>query len=120
MFSADNTGLILVWRTTISDSKRHQPCHPWCVEKVQETILFVMFDPNLHITPCTYNVSDGGFLATNEIEKNCETLHVLSWQRIDERELVGVAINMLQLHPNGRCLLIHAKDSVLRVMDLRM
>nr|XP_040056138.1 jouberin isoform X1 [Gasterosteus aculeatus aculeatus]XP_040056139.1 jouberin isoform X1 [Gasterosteus aculeatus aculeatus] len=73
MFSADNTGLILVWRTTISDSKRHQPCHPWCVEK-----------------------------------------------RIDERELVGVPINMLQLHPNGRCLLIHAKDSVLRVMDLRI
>uniref|UniRef100_A0AAQ4P1B4 Abelson helper integration site 1 n=1 Tax=Gasterosteus aculeatus aculeatus TaxID=481459 RepID=A0AAQ4P1B4_GASAC len=63
MFSADNTGLILVWRTTISDSKRHQ---------------------------------------------------------IDERELVGVPINMLQLHPNGRCLLIHAKDSVLRVMDLRI
>ncbi|XP_037342644.2 jouberin [Pungitius pungitius] len=73
MFSADNTGLILVWKTTISDSKRHQPCHHWCIEK-----------------------------------------------KIDESDLRGVPINMLQLHPNGRCLLIHAKDSVLRVMDLRI
>ncbi|KAM8913694.1 jouberin [Spinachia spinachia] len=73
MFSADNTGLILVWRTTISERKRHQPCHHWCIEK-----------------------------------------------KIDESDLRVVPINMLQLHPNGRCLLIHAKDSVLRVMDLRI
>ncbi|XP_068437045.1 jouberin isoform X2 [Clinocottus analis] len=73
MFSADNTGLILVWKTSINDSKRHQPCHRWCVE-----------------------------------------------MKIDESDLKGVPINMLQLHPNGRCLLIHAKDSVLRVMDLRI
>lgn len=43
-----------------------------------------------------------------------------SWQKIDECDLSGVPINMLQLHPNGRCLLIHAKDSVLRMMDLRI
>ncbi|XP_031703160.1 jouberin [Anarrhichthys ocellatus] len=73
MFSADSTGLILVWRTTINDSKRHHPCHRWSIEK-----------------------------------------------KIDESDLRGVPINMLQLHPNGRCLLIHAKDSVLRVMDLRI
>ncbi|KAM6917304.1 jouberin isoform 2-T2 [Lycodopsis pacificus] len=73
MFSADSTGLILVWRTTINDSKRHHPCHRWSIEK-----------------------------------------------KIEESDLRGVPINMLQLHPNGRCLLIHAKDSVLRVMDLRI
>ncbi|KAK9534080.1 hypothetical protein VZT92_009153 [Zoarces viviparus] len=73
MFSADSTGLILVWRTTINNSKRHHPCHRWSIEK-----------------------------------------------KIDESDLRGVPINMLQLHPNGRCLLIHAKDSVLRVMDLRI
>ncbi|XP_054470368.1 jouberin [Anoplopoma fimbria] len=73
MFSADNTGLILVWKTTINDSKRHPPSQRWCIEK-----------------------------------------------KIDESDLRGVPINMLQLHPNGRCLLIHAKDSVLRVMDLRI
>ncbi|KAG7511232.1 hypothetical protein JOB18_044567 [Solea senegalensis] len=38
----------------------------------------------------------------------------------DERDLSGVPINRLQLHPNGRCLLIHAKDSILRMMDLRI
>lgn len=43
-----------------------------------------------------------------------------SFQRIEERDLRGVPITMLQLHPNGRCLLIHAQDSVLRMMDLRM
>lgn len=44
----------------------------------------------------------------------------LSLQTIGEKDLSGIPINMLQLHPNGRCLLIHAKDSVLRMMDLRM
>uniref|UniRef100_A0A3B5L2M6 Abelson helper integration site 1 n=1 Tax=Xiphophorus couchianus TaxID=32473 RepID=A0A3B5L2M6_9TELE len=38
----------------------------------------------------------------------------------DFSDLRGIPINMLQLHPNGRCLLIHAKDSVLRMMDLRI
>ena len=41
-------------------------------------------------------------------------------QRIEERDLGGTPINLLEVHPNGRRLLIHAKDSVLRVMDLRM
>ncbi|XP_038585045.1 jouberin [Micropterus salmoides] len=73
MFSADNTGLIIVWKTSVNDSKQRQSCHRWCTEK-----------------------------------------------KIEESDLRGVPINMLQLHPNGRCLLIHAKDSVLRMMDLRI
>ncbi|XP_076013611.1 jouberin isoform X2 [Genypterus blacodes] len=71
MFSADNAGLIIVWKTAVNDTK--QPCQRWCIEK-----------------------------------------------NIDEGDLSGIAINMLQVHPNGRCLLIHAKDSVLRMMDLRI
>uniref|UniRef100_A0A8D3CBV0 Abelson helper integration site 1 n=1 Tax=Scophthalmus maximus TaxID=52904 RepID=A0A8D3CBV0_SCOMX len=71
MFSADNTGLIVVWKTSVNDGR--QPCHHWCIEK-----------------------------------------------KVDESDLRGIPINMLQLHPNGRCLLIHAKDSVLRMMDLRI
>uniref|UniRef100_A0A3Q3KJE7 SH3 domain-containing protein n=1 Tax=Monopterus albus TaxID=43700 RepID=A0A3Q3KJE7_MONAL len=74
MFSADNTGLIIVWKTSVTDSRRQQqPCHHWCIEK-----------------------------------------------KIDESDLRGIPINMLRLHPNNRCLLIHAKDSVLRMMDLRL
>ncbi|TKS86965.1 Jouberin Abelson helper integration site 1 protein -like protein [Collichthys lucidus] len=73
MFSADNTGLIIAWRTSVNDSKHRQPCHRWCIEK-----------------------------------------------KINESDLGGIPINMMQLHPNGRCLLIHAKDSVLRMMDLRI
>ncbi|XP_074548053.1 jouberin isoform X2 [Halichoeres trimaculatus] len=73
MFSADNTGLIIVWRTSAIDSRQRQPCNHWSIEK-----------------------------------------------KIDESDLKGVPVNMLQLHPNGRCLLIHAKDSVLRMMDLRI
>ncbi|KAM7376200.1 hypothetical protein PAMP_005943 [Pampus punctatissimus] len=73
MFSADNTGLIIVWKTLVNDRKQRQPCHRWCIEK-----------------------------------------------KIGESDLNGVPINMMQLHPNGRCLLIHAKDSVLRMMDLRI
>ncbi|XP_028294336.1 jouberin isoform X2 [Gouania willdenowi] len=73
MFSADNEGLIIVWKTIVNDSRKQQPCRLWCMEK-----------------------------------------------RIDEKDLSGIPINMLQLHPNGRCLLIQAKDSVLRMMDLRI
>lgn len=47
-------------------------------------------------------------------------VNVFPVQKINEKELSGVPINMLQLHPNGRYLLIHAKDSVLRMMDLRL
>uniref|UniRef100_I3IWA8 Jouberin n=1 Tax=Oreochromis niloticus TaxID=8128 RepID=I3IWA8_ORENI len=74
MFSGDNMGLIIVWKTSVNDSRqRQQPCRHWCIER-----------------------------------------------KIDESDLSGIPINMLQLHPNGRCLLIHAKDSVLRMMDLRI
>lgn len=41
-------------------------------------------------------------------------------RKIEEADLRGVPVNKLQFHPNGRCLLIHAKDSVLRMMDLRI
>ncbi|CAJ1074490.1 jouberin isoform X1 [Xyrichtys novacula] len=73
MFSADNTGLIIVWKTSVNDSRQRQPCSRWSIEK-----------------------------------------------KIDESDLKGIPVTMLQLHPNGRCLLIHAKDSVLRMMDLRI
>lgn len=39
-------------------------------------------------------------------------------RKINPESLIGVPINMLQVHPNGRYLLIHAKDNVLRMMDL--
>ncbi|XP_068195494.1 jouberin isoform X2 [Antennarius striatus] len=71
MFSADNAGEIVLWRTPANEGGH--PCRDWSVEK-----------------------------------------------KIAESELRGVPINMLKLHPNGRSLLIHAKDSVLRVMDLRI
>ncbi|KAG7465735.1 hypothetical protein MATL_G00156670 [Megalops atlanticus] len=41
-------------------------------------------------------------------------------KEIEEADLKGVPINTLEVHPNGRRLLIHAKDSVVRVMDLRI
>uniref|UniRef100_A0A1A7Y2E3 Abelson helper integration site 1 n=1 Tax=Iconisemion striatum TaxID=60296 RepID=A0A1A7Y2E3_9TELE len=74
MFSGDNTGTIIVWKTSVNDEKnRQKPCHRWCIER-----------------------------------------------KISEGDLRSIPISMLQLHPNGRCLLIHAKDSVLRMMDLRI
>ncbi|XP_030644638.1 jouberin [Chanos chanos] len=41
-------------------------------------------------------------------------------KEIKEGDLNGIPINSLEVHPNGRRLLIHAKDSILRVMDLRI
>lgn len=73
MFSADNAGSIIVWKSGVNDGFSRQPCQHWRVET-----------------------------------------------KIEEADLKGVPVNKLQLHPNERCLLIHAKDSVLRMMDLRI
>nr|XP_046165040.1 jouberin [Oncorhynchus gorbuscha]XP_046165041.1 jouberin [Oncorhynchus gorbuscha] len=73
MFSADNVGFIIVWRTSVDDSRHQRPCRHWKIEK-----------------------------------------------EIGESDLSGLPINTLEVHPNGRRLLIHAKDSVVRVMDLRV
>ncbi|XP_051880843.1 jouberin [Pristis pectinata] len=41
-------------------------------------------------------------------------------KNILQNDLKGIPINHLEVHPNGRRLLIHARDSTLRVMDLRV
>ncbi|NWV36951.1 AHI1 protein, partial [Grantiella picta] len=41
-------------------------------------------------------------------------------KEIKENDTKGTPINHLEVHPNGRRLLIHAKDSTLRIMDLRI
>ncbi|CAH2250341.1 jouberin isoform X1 [Pelobates cultripes] len=41
-------------------------------------------------------------------------------KEIRDTDLKGVPVNHLEVHPNGRRLLVHAKDSTLRVMDLRI
>ncbi|KAM6279122.1 jouberin isoform 3-T3 [Porphyrio hochstetteri] len=41
-------------------------------------------------------------------------------KEIQENDIKGTPINHLEVHPNGRRLLIHAKDSTLRIMDLRI
>ncbi|XP_068006101.1 jouberin isoform X3 [Melanerpes formicivorus] len=41
-------------------------------------------------------------------------------KEIAENDIKGTPINHLEMHPNGRRLLIHAKDSTLRIMDLRI
>ncbi|NWH57786.1 AHI1 protein, partial [Geococcyx californianus] len=41
-------------------------------------------------------------------------------KEINEDDIKGIPINYLEVHPNGRRLLIHAKDSTLRIMDLRI
>ncbi|RXN18085.1 jouberin isoform X1 [Labeo rohita] len=73
MFSADNSGLIIVWGTKVVPGSRRTLTSQWSIER-----------------------------------------------EIKEADLNGISINSLEVHPNGRRLLIHAKDSVLRVMDLRI
>lgn len=40
MFSADNMGLIIVWKSSVKKSRRQQPCHRWCVEKVHAGVRY--------------------------------------------------------------------------------
>ncbi|XP_021105200.1 jouberin isoform X2 [Heterocephalus glaber] len=41
-------------------------------------------------------------------------------KEIKETEFKGIPITYLEVHPNGKHLLIHTKDSTLRIMDLRI
>ncbi|XP_042329923.1 jouberin [Sceloporus undulatus] len=41
-------------------------------------------------------------------------------KEIKDDDIKGTAVNHLEVHPNGRRLLIHAKDSTVRIMDLRI
>ncbi|KAH0622323.1 hypothetical protein JD844_024520 [Phrynosoma platyrhinos] len=41
-------------------------------------------------------------------------------KEIKDDDIKGTAVNHLEVHPNGRRLLIHAKDSAVRIMDLRI
>ncbi|XP_023567942.1 jouberin isoform X2 [Octodon degus] len=41
-------------------------------------------------------------------------------KEIKEAEFKGIPISYLEVHPNGKRLLIHTKDSTLRIMDLRI
>lgn len=41
-------------------------------------------------------------------------------KEIKESEFKGIPISYLEVHPNGKRLLIHTKDSTLRIMDLRI
>ncbi|XP_037698118.1 jouberin isoform X4 [Choloepus didactylus] len=41
-------------------------------------------------------------------------------KEIKESEFKGIPITYLEVHPNGKRLLIHTKDSTLRIMDLRI
>ncbi|KAL7987741.1 hypothetical protein Chor_006660 [Crotalus horridus] len=41
-------------------------------------------------------------------------------KEINDGDIKGTAISYLEVHPNGRRLLIHTKDSTVRIMDLRI
>ncbi|KAM6467129.1 jouberin isoform 3-T4 [Liasis olivaceus] len=56
------------------------------------------------------------------VKENSQSL-IQHWgidKEIKDGDIKGTAINHLEVHPNGRRLLIHAKDSTVRIMDLRI
>lgn len=48
---------------------------------------------------------------------NCSVVSMYS-RNIDIRELRDTIVNRLQIHPGGQRLLIHARDSQLRMLDI--
>nr|XP_033794790.1 jouberin isoform X2 [Geotrypetes seraphini] len=57
------------------------------------------------------------------VNKSSQHHPVQHWsikQEVQESDMNGISINHLEVHPNGRRLLIHTKDSTLRILDLRI
>ena len=42
------------------------------------------------------------------------------YKRIEDMDMKGTAINFIQLHPRERRLLVHTRDNIIRMFDLRM
>lgn len=54
-------------------------------------------------------------------DQQIEPYHLWHIERkITKENLNGVSIDMLQVHPNGSHLLVHARDNFLRMMDLKV
>lgn len=67
--------------------------------------------------------SSGMIIVWNTFVKGSSQHPLQQWginKEIKENDIKGTPINHLEVHPNGRRLLIHAKDSALRIMDLRI
>ncbi|KAJ6660097.1 hypothetical protein lerEdw1_018023 [Lerista edwardsae] len=67
--------------------------------------------------------STGQIIIWNTFVKGSSQSPVQHWginKEIKEDDIKGIAISHLEVHPNGRRLLIHAKDSTVRIMDLRI
>ncbi|XP_066467319.1 jouberin [Tiliqua scincoides] len=67
--------------------------------------------------------STGQIIIWNTFVKGSSQSPVQHWginKEIEEDDIKGIAINHLEVHPNGRRLLIHARDSTVRIMDLRI
>ncbi|XP_020842780.1 jouberin isoform X2 [Phascolarctos cinereus] len=67
--------------------------------------------------------SSGLIIVWNTLVRENEQHPVRLWninKEIRENDIKGIPISHLEVHPNGRRLLIHAKDSTLRIMDLRI
>ncbi|XP_062980710.1 jouberin isoform X2 [Elgaria multicarinata webbii] len=67
--------------------------------------------------------STGLIIVWNTFVKENSQSPIQHWgidKEIKVDDIKGTAINHLEVHPNGRRLLIHAKDSTVRIMDLRI
>ncbi|XP_060095853.1 jouberin [Heteronotia binoei] len=67
--------------------------------------------------------STGLIIIWNTIVKGSSQSSIQHWginKEIQEDDIKGTPINHLEVHPNGRRLLIHARDSTVRIMDLRI
>ncbi|XP_017933751.1 jouberin isoform X2 [Manacus vitellinus] len=71
-----------------------------------------------------FSGDSSGLIIVWDTPVNGSSQHLFQHWRINkeikENDIKGTPINHLEVHPNGRRLLIHAKDSILRIIDLRI
>lgn len=80
------------------------------------------FDPeghHMYTGDCTGTiVAWDTYVKVNDLQHSVR--HWAVNKEIKETEFKGIPISYLEVHPNGKRLLIHTKDSTLRIMDLRI
>uniref|UniRef100_A0A674NE73 Uncharacterized protein n=1 Tax=Takifugu rubripes TaxID=31033 RepID=A0A674NE73_TAKRU len=124
LLSASSDGTVKEWNMKNlcirAQKVLSHPSFVYCAQyhpAAQNLVLTGSYDAIVRVWRVDVDEVNGQLLL--EFEGHCGFINTI-WRKITKENLSGVSIDMLQVHPNGSHLLVHARDNILRMMDLNV